>query len=177
VQRCAQGEGGVGIDGAVALLDELDDSLLVDDDVGAKGPLIGIVFDVVALQDAIGFEHFAVHVAEQREGQADLLGEDGVGRRAVHADAKDFGIGSVDSAGGDSSLDRLKLLGSTLGEGEDVDGKVDVFLAAKVAELDGLPMIAKKSEIRGGVTDLESHPGHLRFFDLLSYGWCSNRSR
>jgi len=43
VQGGADSEGRVGIDGAVAFVDQLDDALLVDDDVGAKGPLVGLV--------------------------------------------------------------------------------------------------------------------------------------
>jgi len=50
--------------------------------------------------------------------------------------------------------DRLKLLGSTAGEGQDVDGEKDIFLAAVVAELHGFPLVAEKSELRGRITDL-----------------------
>ena len=174
MQGGAQGERGVGIDGGVAFLDELDDSLLVDDDVRAQSPLIRVILNVIALQDTVALEHFAVHVAEQREGEANLLGESGIGGGAVHADAEDLGVRGVNSTGGDSSLDRLKLLGSTLGEGQDVDRKVDVFLAAVVAELHGLPPITEKSEIGRGVAGLESHLGHLRFFHLMRQGCCGS---
>ena len=143
MQGGADGEGRVGIDGAVAFVDQLDDALLVDDDVGAKGPLVGLVLNVVPFQDAVGLEHPAVHIAEEREGDADLFGEGGVGGGTVHADAEDFGVRGVDFSGGDSSLDRLKLLRSTTGEGQDVDGEKDVLLAAIVAELHGFPLVAK----------------------------------
>src|SRR6516162_8573221 len=63
----AQGERGVGVDGFVALVDEPDYALLVDDDVGAKRPLIVFILDAVGFQDAVGGEHFVVHVAEQRK--------------------------------------------------------------------------------------------------------------
>jgi hypothetical protein len=58
------------------------------------------------------------------------------------------------------------LLRSTTGEGQDVDGKEDVLLAAVVAELHGFPAVAEESELGGGVTDLESHLGDFRFFAL-----------
>jgi hypothetical protein len=143
VQSGAHGKGGVGIDGAVAFINQLDDALLVDDDVCAQGPFVGFVILVVAFEDAVGLEHLAVHIAEEREGDADLLGEGGIGSGTIHTDAEDFRIRGVDFTGGDSSLDRLKLLRSTTGEGQDVDGKEDVLLATVVAELHGLPFVAE----------------------------------
>jgi hypothetical protein len=168
VQGGAHGQGGVGIDGAIALFDKLDDALFVDDDVGAQGPFVAFVIlcRVVGFEDAVGLEHLAVHVAEEREGDADLLGESGVGRGTIHTNTEDFGIRGVDFSGGDSSLDRLKLLRSTTGEGQYVDGKENVLLAVVVAELHGFPPVAEKSELGGGVTDLEGHLGDLRFFAL-----------
>jgi hypothetical protein len=157
VQGGAHGEGGVGIDGAVAFIDQLDDALLVDDDVGAESPFVGFVLDVVALEDAVGLEHFAIHIAEEREGDADLFGKSGVGSGTIERDSKNFRIRGVDFTGGDSSLDRLKLFRSTTSESQDVDGEKDVLLAAVVAELDGFPAVAEKSEFRGDVADLEGH--------------------
>ena len=83
MQRRAHGQGGVGIDCAVAFVNQLDDALLVDDDVGAQSPLVRFILDVVALEDAVGLEHFAIHVAEQRKGDADLFGERGVGSGTI----------------------------------------------------------------------------------------------
>jgi hypothetical protein len=161
VQGGAHGQSRVGIDGAIALFDKLDDALLVDNNVGAQSPLIGFVLDVITFQDAVGLEHFAVHVAEEREGKADLLGESGVGSGAIQTNSENFRIRGVNLTGGDSSLDRLKLLRSTAGEGQDVDGEKDVLLAAIVAELHGFPLVAEKSELRGRVTDLEGHFGDM----------------
>ncbi len=94
MQGGAHGEGGVGIDGVIALFDELDDALLVYDDVGAQSPLVAfaILCGVVAFEDAVGLEHLAVHVAEERESDADLLGEGGIGSGAIYADAENFRI-------------------------------------------------------------------------------------
>jgi hypothetical protein len=177
VQSSAHGQSGVGIDRAVAFVDQLDDALLVDDNVGAQGPLVRFVVFVVAFEDAVGLEHLAVHVAEEREGDADLLGECGVGSGAIHTDTEDFRIRGVDFSGGDSSLDRLKLLRSTAGEGQDVNGEVDVLLAAVVAELHGFPPVTEKSEVWGGVADLEGHLGNWRFFTLRNGGSRCQRGR
>ena len=175
VQGGAHGQSGVGIDGAVALFDKLDDALLVDDDVGAQSPLVPFVVfrRIVSFEDAIRLEHLAVHVAEEWEGNTDLLGKGRVGGGAIDTNSEDFRIRGVDFTGGDSSLDRLKLFCSTTGEGQDIGGEEDVFLAAEVAKLHGFPAVAKKSEVRGGVTDLERHLGYLRLFAL--WGSWSNR--
>jgi len=77
----ADRNGSVGVYGAVAFFDVADDALFIDDDVGALGPLVGLVLDVVALQDSVGCEHLVVHVAEEREFDIDLLGESGIGSR------------------------------------------------------------------------------------------------
>ena len=94
----AEGKGSVGVDGVVTFVDEADGALLVDDDVGAKSPLIIFVLNAVGFQDAVGLEHFVVHVAEQRKMQAVLLGEGGVGGRTVEADAEDRSVGGGDLA-------------------------------------------------------------------------------
>ena len=112
----------VGIDGGVAFFDVLDDTVLVDDDIGALRPLVGLALHIVALEDAVGCEHLFVHVAKQRKLDADLLGESGVGCGGIHADAEYFRIRSVDFSCVDSRLDRLELFGSTTGESEHVNG-------------------------------------------------------
>ena len=120
----------------------LDDAVLVDDDVGALRPLVRLAFHVIAFEYAVGREHLFVHVAEQRKLDIDLLGEGGVGGGGIHADAKNFRIRGVDFSCVDSRLDRLELFGSTTGESEHIDGEQNIFLAVKVTELDGLPLIA-----------------------------------
>ncbi len=175
MQRGAHGQGRVGIDGAVAFLDELDDALLVDDDVGAQSPFIGFIVLVVTLEDAVGLEHLAVHVAEERKFNADLLGEGGVGSGTIHTDTEDFRIRGVNLTGGDSSLDRLKLLRSTASESQDVDGEKDVFLAAIVAELHGFPLIAEQGGTAARAAATRSPRAILRFIEnlrsKLGYEW------
>ena len=89
------------------------------------------------------------------------LGERGVSSGTIQTNSENFRIRGVNLTGGDSSLDRLKLLRSTAGEGQDVDGEKDVLLAAIVAELHGFPLVAEKSKLRGRVTDLKGHFGDL----------------
>jgi hypothetical protein len=167
VESGAKGESGIGIDGVVAFVDQANDALLVDDDVGAKSPLIVFVLDAVGFQDAVGSEHFAVHVAEEREMEAVLFGESGVGSRAVETDAEDFRIGGGDAPRADASLDSAHLLGTAFRKGENVDSEKDVFLAAVVAELDGFPIVREESEIRSEVADLEGRPCKLCLVNLM----------
>ena len=112
----------VGIYGGVAFFDVLDDSILVDDDVGTLGPLIGLALHIVALEDAVRREHLLVHIAQQRELDIDLFCEGRVGCGGIHAHTEDFRIRGINFSCVDSRLDRLELFGSTTGEGENVDG-------------------------------------------------------
>ena len=176
VEGGAEGEGGVGVDGVVTLVDEADDALLVDDNVGAESPLVVFVLDGVGFQDAVRGEHLVVHVAEERKVKAVLFGEGGVGRRAIEADAQDFGVGGGNAPRVDASLHGAHLLGTAFGEGEDVDGEEDVFLAAVVAELDGFPIVGEQGEIRGAVADLEGHTGNLILAHLMRNRGSSNCS-
>ena len=48
----AHGSGGVGVNGAVAAFDVADDAFLIDHNVGAQCPLVGIAALFVILQDA-----------------------------------------------------------------------------------------------------------------------------
>src|ERR1700751_4159381 len=114
----------------------LDDAVLVNDDIRAQRPLVGLAFNIVALENAVRREHLLVHVAEQRKLDIDLLGKGRVGRGGIHTDTKNFGIRGVDFSCVDSRLDRLELFGSTTGESENVNSQEDIFLAAKVAQLD-----------------------------------------
>ena len=143
VQVGTDGESVVGIHGGVAFFDVLDDAVFVDDDVGALRPFEGLILHVVAFEDTVGRQHLFVHVAEQWKFDVDLLRESGVGCGRIHADAEDFRIRGVDFSCVDSRLDRLELFGSTTGESQHVNGEQNIFLAAKIAELDSFPLIAE----------------------------------
>ena len=163
VEIGADGNGGVGVYGAIATFDVADDALFVDDDVGAQGPLERVALFFVGFEDAVGSEHFFVHVAEEGKLHADLLGVSGVGRGTVHAYTEDCRIVCINLAGIESRLDRLELLGSTTGEGQHVNGKKDVFLSVKITQLDCFPLIAEEGKVRGCVADFEGEFGDFVF--------------
>jgi hypothetical protein len=117
VEVDTNGFGCVGVDRAVAAFDVTNNAVLVDDDVGAQGPLIAFTLDVIGLQDAVRREHFVVHIAEEWKLDIDLLGESFVCRGAVHAYAENCRVVQIHLTRIDSRLDRLELLGSTTREG------------------------------------------------------------
>ena len=149
------------IDGAFIKLDVLDDASFIYDDVRALRPLVGVALDVMSLEDAVGDEHFFVHVAEEGKLDVNLLGECGVCRGGIHADAKNCRIVGINLTGCESSLDRLKLLGSTTGEGKDVDGEKDILLAIEVGKLDRLPFVAEQVEVWSLVAYFQGCLGNL----------------
>ena len=151
----------VGIDGALIFLDVLNDAVFIDDDVRASCPLIIFALDVVTLEDSVVLEHLLVHVAEKWKFDVDLFGEGRVCRGGIHTDTEDCRIVFVDLTGSESSLDRLKLLRSTTGESEDVNGEKDIFLAVEVRELDGLPLIAEKGKVRSMIANFQRSLGDL----------------
>jgi hypothetical protein len=118
VQSGANRDSAVGIHGAIALLDMLDFSFFVHDDGGALRPLIFSALDVIGLQNLVRGEDFLIHVAEQREGDPDLLGECGVGGGTVNADAEDHGVACFEFS--HISLIGLEFFGSTAGESQHV---------------------------------------------------------
>ena len=117
MQVNTNGDSGVGIDGAVAAFDMADDAIFVDHNVGAESPLVAFALDIVALKNAVRGEHFVIHIAEEWEFDADLLGESSVRGRTIHANTENFRIIRIDLARVDSRLDRLELFGSTTCEG------------------------------------------------------------
>ena len=132
VQVGAHRNGCVWVNGTIAAFDVADDAVFVDDDIGAQGPLVGIVLSFVGFEDAVGSEHFLVHIAEEGKFDANLLGESRVRRGTVHAYTENRRIVCINLAGIESRLDRLELLGSTAGESQDVNGQEDIFLAVKI---------------------------------------------
>jgi hypothetical protein len=157
-QAGADGECVVGIYGTLVEFDVLDFPFFVDDDGGAPRPLKIVTLHVIFLQDAIFGEGLAIHIAQERHGDADLFGEGGVGGGTVDADTEDDGVAGFEL--GLISLIGLKFFRSTTGEGQDVEGENDVFLAAEITQLDGFPLVAEKREIRGNVADLQGCLGN-----------------
>jgi hypothetical protein len=96
-----------------------------------------------------------IHIAEKWEFDADLLGESSVRGRTIHAYTENFRIIRIDLARVDSRLDRLELFGSTTCEGQDVNSQKDIFLSVKIAEFDGLPLVAEQSKVRGRIANFK----------------------
>ena len=92
MQFGTHGQGVVRIDGAVAFLDVLNQTIFVDDDIGALRPFVGLILLVVSLEDSVGGEHFLIHVAQEGKFDADLFGEGGIGCGRIDANSKNFGI-------------------------------------------------------------------------------------
>ena len=63
MQFSAHGQRIVWIDGAIAFFDMLNHTVFVDHNIGALSPLIGLILFVVAFENAVGRQHFLVHVA------------------------------------------------------------------------------------------------------------------
>jgi hypothetical protein len=92
-------------------------------------PARGFVFIQI---DSVFVSYIAAPITEQREGDSNLVGEGFVREGTIHAHTQNLGIGGVQPF--QILLERLHLLGSTTGEGEDEKGEHDIFLAAVVAQ-------------------------------------------
>jgi len=148
---------GVGrIDRSAAFGDLLNAALLIHHKRGAIGKL-GVV-----IQDPVLLEDFALHVAQQREFYADLVGKFGVGGNGVDADAYDRRIIEVNLACVDTSLVSLEFLRSTTCKRENVERHDDVFLAAVIAQFKRCAPGALQGEVRRHVADLQVGVSDLR---------------
>jgi hypothetical protein len=114
--------------------------LLIDD--------IGCAACCVALRvpDIVGLDHFVLRpIAEHRERQLQVLGEDALRGPGVDADTEDLGIGLLELLIG--VPEGAKLFLSAAGEGQLVEGDDHVLLAAIVS---------------GSISRLAVHQGELR---------------
>jgi hypothetical protein len=141
VEPGANGYGGIRIHRAVALLHVLNDSAFIHNDCGAVRPLVVIALLIVLAQNSIGGENLPVHIAEERERDADGFCKGGVGGGTVNTDSQHLRVAGFEL--GLISLIGLKFLRSTAGECQDVKCKHHIFLAAVVAQLYGLPLVAQ----------------------------------
>ena len=158
VKAEASVHGRVWVNRAIVEIDVLNLALLIDDESGTPRPFVVIAAHRILSQNPVRSERLAIHIAEEREGDADLLGKCGIGRRTVNADAENDGIAGIEL--GQISLNGLKFLGSTTGEGQNVEGEHDVLLAAIIGKGDGLSLVAGKSEVGGDVADFEGRSRH-----------------
>ena len=90
-----------------------NDAFFVHDERGARGNAAVLVKDTVVLN------HLAFEIAEQREGNSDILGEAFVSGKAVNTDPEHLRLRSIEF--GDISLIRLQFFRSTTGEGQYIE--------------------------------------------------------
>src|SRR5712664_376308 len=159
----ANGDRIVWIDGAGLFFDGLDDTFLVDNKSSALRPIIFFFLDVVHFQNTVLFQHFAIHVAKQGEGDPNFLRESVVGGGTIDANSKDDRVRCFEL--GHISLIGLKFFRSTFGEGENVEGQDDIFSAAVVAKMHLLPLVVEQRKVRSHVAGLQG--GVVDFAVLL----------
>lgn len=118
VQVETDSDGIVRIDRGAALLNVFNHALFIDHKGRSSSPLELQAVLGRLLQDPVALHHGRVHIAQQREGDADLLGKRVVGSRTIPADSDDDRI--VGFEFGQISLICLEFLRSTFGKGQDV---------------------------------------------------------
>jgi len=124
-----------------------DVAVLVDDVGDAAGVRVALV-----LARAVGEAELAVGVAEELEGELELLGEGGVFFGGVEADAEDDRVLRVvllDEVPEPGTLDRSAgCVGLRIKPEDD-------FLPAQVAQADGAAVVITRLEIRSRISGLQ----------------------
>ena len=133
------------------VFDVLNPALFIQHERGPAGPAALFVENAVLLRD------LPLEIAEQGEGQSQVVAEALVGGEAIHADSNDLALSGFEF--GDINLIRLELLRSPAGEGKDVKRQHHVLLAPKVAELHGLAGLVGQGEVRGKVAYFQAGGG------------------
>src|SRR5262249_32166503 len=141
------------VDGIVAFLDMLDNSVFVDHESST------IAVAPFFIKDAVVLDYRAFEIAQQRKGDAVFCRKFFVGGNAVKADAEDLSIGRFEF--GDISLIRFHFLRSTASESQDVEGEYHVLLAFEVAQFETHPPSVRSDcgagerEVRRGLTNFQ----------------------
>ena len=135
------------VDGVAAFDDLPDDSLLVDHKRVAVREAEDGNKDIIGARDGLAF------VAEDGELDAQGFRKSLVFLAAVHADANHLRAGRFEL--GDISLIRLQLARSATGEGFDVEGEDDAFLAAEIAQPDRVAILVGQGEVGCCVADFQ----------------------
>src|SRR6266849_7126681 len=104
-------------------------------------------------------------VTQEREGDADGIGEGFVGEGAVHAHTQNLGVGGFQLL--QILLEGLHLFRSTTGKGKNIEREHDVFLASVLAERNVFQIVAieiLQFKVGRLVADFELRPRWLRAF-------------
>jgi len=147
LQQIASGSGSARVDGILAHVDMLDDTLLVDHKCGAVGELLLFV------QNAVLFGDSSLEVTEKREHEAFLLCEGGISGSTIDTDSQHLGAILLEL--GDISLIRLELLGSAASKGQNVEGQHNIFLPPVIAQLYLLAGLVGQAEVGGLIAHLQ----------------------
>ena len=115
-----------GIDGFIVHLHFHDFSIFSDQEIDAFRSFILSGVDAVLAGD------FPSPIAQQRKGYADLVGKGFIGERAIHAHTHDLGVCCFQLL--QVLLEVLHLLGSTTGEGKNIEADHDILLALEVMQ-------------------------------------------
>ncbi|SPE45122.1 hypothetical protein SBA7_650021 [Candidatus Sulfotelmatobacter sp. SbA7] len=115
----------LGIDGFPVNLLFQNLSVFADQEVDAARRLVFVDVNAVLASDV------SSPIAQQREGDSDLVGEGFIGVGTVHTHTQDLGVGGFQLF--QILLEGLHLRGSTTGEGKDVKRQNDVALAPILA--------------------------------------------
>jgi len=147
LQKVAGAKGFRGVHRIRAMVDVLDQPMLVDHEGGSIGKQAGEIEDAVSLCGCL------IGVAEDGEGCADFPGELPVAFRPVDADPQDLCTGLLKL--GDISLIRLEFFRSTRRARPYVKGQDDGLLTAEVTEPYCFPILVLKREVRRAVSNLQ----------------------
>src|ERR1700757_2732810 len=149
-----------GIDRLLIHLLFQDLSVFSDQEVHTPRRFVFVSVDTVLVSD------LASPIAQQREADADLLGECPVRKRTIHTHTQDLGVGRFQLL--KVLLEVFHLLCSTPGECKNIKCQYDVLLSAVVAQMNVLqilPVEVLQLEIRRSLSDAKLHlfrPGGLR---------------
>src|SRR5207245_2533667 len=137
-----------------------DLSVFSDQEVHTPRRFVFVSVDTVLVSD------LASPIAQQREADADLLGECPVRKRTIHTHTQDLGVDRFQLL--KVLLEVFHLLCSTPGECKNIKRQYDVLLSAVVAQMNVLqilPVEVLQLEVRRSLSDAKLHifrPGGLR---------------
>src|SRR5487761_282714 len=155
---------GCWINGCRVEIDVLDHAVFANHERRPPRKFIFIVRHRVGFHDAVLLQNGAVHVAQQRKRDADLLCECCIGWRTVDADAENHRIACRNL--GQIRLIGLEFLRSTTGKRENIEGHDYGLLATEAAERHHRILIAGQREIRSNIADLQCRRGDCRLLVL-----------
>src|SRR5215472_7129120 len=139
---------GVGGINRVAInLDVGDLAILINQEIYTPADFALFIIETILASDV------ATPIAQQGEGNIDLLFPRLVAERAVHAHTQHLGVCSFQPL--QILLEVLHLLGSTTGEGKNIKCQRDIFLAFKAAQADLVAVIIRQREVRRCVADFQ----------------------